>query len=45
MQAELEALDAALGAPKHPVLAIVGGAKVSTKIDLLSNLLARSMRW
>jgi phosphoglycerate kinase len=41
MQAELEALEAALGSPKHPVLAIVGGAKVSTKIDLLSNLLAK----
>ena len=41
MQAELEALEAALGAPKHPVLAIVGGAKVSTKIELLSNLLAK----
>ncbi|MEL6569056.1 MAG: phosphoglycerate kinase [Pseudomonadota bacterium] len=38
MQAELEALDAALGAPERPVLAVVGGAKVSSKIDLLKNL-------
>ncbi len=38
MQAELEALDAALGKPKKPVIAIVGGAKVSTKLDLLGNL-------
>ena len=41
MQAELEALERALGSPNHPVLAIVGGAKVSTKIELLSNLLAK----
>jgi phosphoglycerate kinase len=41
MQAELEALDAALGDPKRPLVAIVGGAKVSTKIDLLENLLAK----
>jgi phosphoglycerate kinase len=38
MQRELEALDAALGTPERPVLAIVGGAKVSTKLDLLGNL-------
>jgi phosphoglycerate kinase len=38
MQAELEALDAALGNPSRPVVAIVGGAKVSTKLDLLGNL-------
>lgn len=38
MQAELEALDAALGSPQRPVVAIVGGAKVSTKLDLLGNL-------
>ena len=38
MQAELEALDAALGNPQRPVVAIVGGAKVSTKLDLLGNL-------
>ncbi|MFN4126300.1 phosphoglycerate kinase [Pannonibacter indicus] len=41
MQAELEALGAALGSPKRPVLAIVGGAKVSSKIDLLENLVSR----
>ncbi len=38
MQAELEALDAALGNPARPVVAIVGGAKVSTKLELLGNL-------
>lgn len=41
MQAELEALSAALGTPKRPVLAVVGGAKVSSKIDLLENLVGR----
>jgi phosphoglycerate kinase len=41
MQAELEALDAALGHPARPVMAIVGGAKVSTKLDLLGNLLGK----
>src|SRR5260221_1193791 len=41
MQAELEALDKALGKPKRPVVAIVGGAKVSTKLDLLENLIAK----
>ncbi|MBE9603615.1 phosphoglycerate kinase [Acetobacteraceae bacterium H6797] len=38
MQAELEALDAALGNPSRPLMAIVGGAKISTKLDLLGNL-------
>ena len=38
MQKELDALEAALGNPKRPVAAIVGGAKVSTKLDLLGNL-------
>jgi phosphoglycerate kinase len=38
MQAELEALAKALEAPTRPVIAIIGGAKVSTKIDLLENL-------
>ena len=38
MQAELEALDAALGNPARPVGAVVGGAKVSTKLELLGNL-------
>jgi len=41
MQEELEALGRALEHPERPVMAIVGGAKVSTKIDLLQNLLAR----
>src|SRR5271165_1858759 len=41
MQAELEALDAALGNPERPVAAIVGGAKVSTKLDLLGNLVTK----
>ncbi|PVB61901.1 phosphoglycerate kinase [Labrenzia sp. 011] len=41
MQAELEALGSALGAPVRPVLAVVGGAKVSSKIDLLENLVTR----
>ncbi len=39
MQAELEALESALGAPKRPVTAVVGGAKVSTKLELLGNLI------
>ena len=38
MQAELTALDAALGTPERPVAAVVGGAKVSTKLELLANL-------
>jgi phosphoglycerate kinase len=41
MQRELDALDAALGNPKKPVLGIVGGSKVSTKLDLLNNLVAK----
>ena len=41
MQAELEALALALGSPKRPVLAVVGGAKVSSKIDLLKNLVTK----
>jgi phosphoglycerate kinase len=41
MQAELEALHAALGNPARPVAAIVGGAKVSTKLELLGNLVAK----
>ncbi len=41
MQAELSALEAALGTPKRPVGAVVGGAKVSTKIDLLTNLVGK----
>jgi phosphoglycerate kinase len=41
MQAELTALEAALSTPKRPVGAVVGGAKVSTKIDLLMNLVGK----
>ncbi|MEX0339575.1 MAG: phosphoglycerate kinase [Arenibacterium sp.] len=41
MQAELSALEAALGTPKRPVMAVVGGAKVSTKLDLLGNLVEK----
>jgi phosphoglycerate kinase len=41
MQAELEALGAALENPKKPVMAIVGGAKVSTKLDVLTHLVTR----
>lgn len=41
MEAELKALDAALGNPLRPVVAVVGGAKVSTKLDLLGNLVAK----
>ena len=41
MQAELEALEKGLGNPVKPVIAIVGGAKVSTKIDLLMNLVKK----
>jgi phosphoglycerate kinase len=41
MQAELDALAAALTSPERPLAAIVGGAKISTKLDLLGNLVAR----
>ncbi|MFH6781424.1 MULTISPECIES: phosphoglycerate kinase [Methylobacterium] len=41
MQAELDALTKGLEAPARPVVAIVGGSKVSTKIDLLKNLVAK----
>ncbi|OBQ97317.1 phosphoglycerate kinase [Mesorhizobium sp. AA23] len=41
MQAELDALEQGLGNPVRPVVAIVGGAKVSTKIDLLMNLVKK----
>src|SRR5215467_6062237 len=41
MQQELEALTRALEAPERPLAAIVGGAKVSTKLDLLGNLIAK----
>jgi len=42
MQAELEALNQALLNPQRPVIAIVGGAKVSTKLDLLGNLVSKT---
>jgi phosphoglycerate kinase len=41
MQQELEALEGALVNPKHPVAAVVGGAKISTKLDVLGNLVAK----
>jgi phosphoglycerate kinase len=41
MRRELEALDRALGSPERPVLGIVGGSKVSTKLDLLKNLVGK----
>ena len=41
MQAEVEALSKALEAPQRPVLAVVGGAKVSSKLDLLGNLVKK----
>lgn len=41
MQAEVEALEAALASPQRPVATVVGGAKVSSKIDLLENLVSR----
>ena len=41
MAAELKALEAALGTPQRPVVAVVGGAKVSTKIELLANLVTK----
>ncbi len=41
MEEELNALNAALGAPKRPVMAIIGGAKISTKLDLLNNLVTK----
>jgi phosphoglycerate kinase len=41
MRRELEALDAALGHPERPVMGIVGGSKVSTKLDLLKHLVTR----
>ncbi len=41
MEAELKALEAALGSPKRPVAAIVGGAKVSSKIDVLTHLVEK----
>jgi phosphoglycerate kinase len=41
MEAELDALEKALGAPEHPVAAVVGGAKVSSKLDVLRHLVGK----
>ena len=41
MEAELDALDKALGNPQHPVAAVVGGAKVSSKLDVLKHLVGQ----
>lgn len=41
MEAELNALDKALGSPEHPVAAVVGGAKVSSKLDVLQHLVTK----
>lgn len=41
MELELDALQKALGQPEHPVAAVVGGAKVSTKLDVLRHLVAK----
>ncbi|MDI3470654.1 MAG: Phosphoglycerate kinase [Pseudolabrys sp.] len=41
MQDELEALEKALEAPQKPVIAIIGGAKISTKLELIENLIAK----
>lgn len=41
MQAELSALEGALATPQRPVVAVVGGAKVSTKLELLGNLVGK----
>lgn len=41
MQAELEALNQALGQPQRPLAALVGGSKISTKLDLLNNLVGK----
>lgn len=41
MQAELEALSQVMGQPKHPLMGIVAGSKISTKLDLLKNLVQK----
>ncbi len=41
MEAELDALEKALGNPEHPVAAVVGGAKVSTKLAVLKHLVGK----
>ena len=45
MAAELKALEGSLATPERPVTAVVGGAKVSTKLDLLAIWWPRSTRW
>lgn len=42
MRRELDYLNAALGAPERPVMAVVGGAKVSSKLDVLTNLVTKA---
>ena len=44
MQAELEALSAALESPQHPVMAMIGGSKISTKLDLLKFIIGKADR-
>ncbi len=41
MEQELEALDKALGNPQHPLVAVIGGAKISSKLDLIGNLCSK----
>jgi len=41
MEAELTALEKALGKPEHPVMAVVGGAKVSSKLDVLTQMVTK----
>jgi len=41
MERELDALDKALGNPKHPLIAVIGGAKISSKLDLIGNLCSK----
>jgi phosphoglycerate kinase len=41
MESELAALDKALGTPQHPVTAVIGGAKISSKLDLIGNLCSK----
>jgi len=42
MQSELQSLESGLGNPEHPLVALVGGAKISTKLDLLKNLVVKT---
>lgn len=45
MEEEVKALEGALSNPTRPLIAIVGGSKVSTKLDLLNNLVKKSTSW